>query len=305
MEIILQTKGLSKSYGDFKAVDSVDLSIHRGDIYGFLGQNGAGKTTTTRMMMGLVRPTKGDIELFGENVATCRRNLERIGSIIEFPGFYPNLSIVENLDIHRRLAGIQSKDSIDNVLHLTGIWDVRNRLARRLSLGMKQRLGIARALLPQPELLILDEPTNGLDPIGIKEIRQLILDLARMNKITILISSHILSEVEQLATRIGILHKGRLLEELELEKIQQKNQNYIEAKMVQTEKGLMLLEEKMHLNQFPVIEPGVVRIYEKLNETSSMIKLLVEHGVEVSEFSLIQANLEDYFVQVTGGKIDG
>lgn len=303
MEIILQTIGLSKSYGDFKAVDGVDLSIRRGDIYGFLGQNGAGKTTTIRMMMGLVRPTEGHVELFGERVTHNRRNLERVGSIIEFPGFYPNLTVVENLDLHRRLTGFPS-DSIDRVLELTGLVDAGTRLARRLSLGMKQRLGIARALLHQPELLILDEPTNGLDPVGIKEIRQLILELARMKKITILISSHILSEVEQLANRIGILHKGKLLEELELEKIREKNQNYMEAKLSQTERALMLLEEKLNISQFQVMEPGVIRIYERLNDTGTIIKMFVEHDVDVREISVVKANLEDYFVQLTGGKID-
>ncbi|RKN60837.1 ABC transporter ATP-binding protein [Paenibacillus ginsengarvi] len=301
MEYVLRTHHLSKHYRAFKAVDDVNISIQQGEIYGFLGQNGAGKTTTIRMIMGLIRPTEGYVELFGEKITGGSTVFDRIGSIIEFPGFYPNLTVVENLEIHRRLVGFPNRGSIEQALHTTGIWEARNRLAKRLSLGMKQRLGIARALLHQPELLILDEPTNGLDPIGIKEIRQLIIDLAKQNNLTILISSHILSEIEQLATKIGILHRGCLLEEVLLEELRRKNRNYIEAAVGEDHKTLMLLEQHMHITDYHRPEPGVIRIYERLAESAAINRLLVQHGVDVKEISVVKATLEDYFINLTGG----
>lgn len=209
MEEVLKIRGLTKTYKQMKAVDGVDMTIRRGEIYGFLGQNGAGKTTTIRIVMGLINADGGEIELFGEKVRPgVTRQYKRIGSIIEFPGFYPNLTAIENLEMFRRLTGMRGKDCLEEALQIAGLWEARNRKAGQFSLGMKQRLGIARAILHNPDFLVLDEPTNGLDPMGIKEIRGLIQELARVRNITILVSSHILSEVEQLATRSGIFIKA-------------------------------------------------------------------------------------------------
>lgn len=232
MDNILKTYNLSKKFKNFYAVDNLNMTIEKGDIYGFLGENGAGKTTTIRMIMGLIKSTSGEIELFSQKISGKNKNLlQRIGSIIEYPGFYPNLTASENLEIHRRMMGVQEKDSIKNSLKVVGIGNVENKKVKEFSLGMKQRLGIARSLLHHPEFLILDEPTNGLDPIGIKEIRELIIDLARKQNITFLISSHILSEIQQMATKIGIIHKGVLLEEISYNELKKRNRHYINIKV--------------------------------------------------------------------------
>lgn len=303
MDYVLTTHNLTKKYKQHTVVDNINMSVKRGEIYGFLGQNGAGKTTTIRMIMGLIKPTTGSIELFGDKVSLGNRHyLERIGSIIEFPGFYPNLTAVENLDIHRRLMGVTNKNSIEEALHIVKLLDAANRKFKTFSLGMKQRLGIARALLHQPELLILDEPTNGLDPIGIKEIRQLILYLAQKRKITVLISSHILSEIEQLATTIGIIHKGKLMEELDLDKIQEKNRHYIELTVSNDQKTALLLEQKLAIEKYHIIEPGIVRVYEKLDESEKINRLLIQNNVDIRCSNVSKDTLEDYFVQLTGGE---
>jgi len=302
VEIVLQTTELTKAYKSHKAVDSVNLTVRKGDIYGFLGQNGAGKTTTIRMIMGLIKPTSGEVELFGKKVTTGdTEHFERIGAIIEFPGFYPNLSVGENLEIHRYLMGIPEKKVIDESLELVGLQEAKTRKFNKLSLGMKQRLGIARALLHKPELLILDEPTNGLDPGGIKEIRRLILDLSESRHITIIMSSHILSEVQLLANRVGIIHQGRLIKEVELEDIDKANQHYLELKVKNDRKAVLALEQKCKVKRYRLVDQGVIRIYEQLEESAQLNKILVHEGVEVSEISLQKDSLEDYFLNLTGG----
>lgn len=206
MGCILRTYNLTKRYGSTAVVDNVNMNIKKGEIYGFLGRNGAGKTTTLRMIMGLVSPTKGEYELFGHRGGN-REMLGRIGAIIETPGFYPNLTAEENLEIHRRLMGIPNREYGDEAIEISGLkdHDIKRKKVGKFSLGMKQRPGIARALLHKPELLILDEPTNGLDPVGIKEIRQTLVELNKKREITILMSSHILGEIQQIATNIGII----------------------------------------------------------------------------------------------------
>ncbi|MFD0710875.1 ABC transporter ATP-binding protein [Paenibacillus sp. GCM10027626] len=306
METVLQTFELTKAYKTHKAVDSVNLTVRKGDIYGFLGQNGAGKTTTIRMIMGLIKPTAGEVELFGKKVtAKDTDHLERIGTIIEFPGFYPNLSVGENLEIHRYLMGMPDRKVVDESLELVGLQNVKTRKFSKLSLGMKQRLGIARALLHKPELLILDEPTNGLDPAGIKEIRRLILDLAETRHNTIMVSSHILSEVQLLAKRIGIIHQGRLVKEVDIEDIDKFNQHYLELKVKNDRKAVYVLEQKCNIKRYRMVDQGVIRIYEQLEESALLNRMLVQDGVEVSEISLRKDSLEDYFLNITGGTTDG
>jgi bacitracin transport system ATP-binding protein len=219
---------LSKVYGSQKAVDNLNLNIQEGEVYGFLGRNGAGKTTTIRMLLGLISPSEGEVEIFGQSLKKhSKKILPKIGSIVEFPGFYYNLTAKENLLINAKLIGVQKKKAIDEALEIAGLTHEDGKLVGKYSLGMKQRLGIARAILHNPELLILDEPTNGLDPVGIKEIRNLMHFLAHQKKMTILVSSHILSEVEQLVDRIGIIHNGQLLEELPLEELRKRNRKYL------------------------------------------------------------------------------
>lgn len=302
MDDILTTYNLTKEFKHFCAVKNLNIHIKKGDIYGFLGQNGAGKTTTIRMIMGLIKPTSGEIELFSEKASNKNREvLERIGSIIEYPGFYPNLTAGENLEIHRRMMGVQGKDCIDETLKAVGISDVRNKKVKEFSLGMKQRLGIARALLHHPEFLILDEPTNGLDPIGIKEIRELIIDLCKKQGITFLISSHILSEVQQMANKIGIIHKGELLEEISYDELQRRNRHYINIKVNNDKKASFVLEEKLGIKDYVIWEKNNLRVYERLREVSNINKVLVSNDLLVDEICLKIDSLEDYFIKITGG----
>ncbi|KLU58957.1 putative ABC transporter ATP-binding protein YxlF [Peptococcaceae bacterium CEB3] len=302
MGFCLRTHHLTKRYGEKAVVHDINLSIRTGDIYGFLGQNGAGKTTTLRMLMGLIRPSAGEIELFGAGLKGSRAMaLERVGAIIEYPGFYLNLSAAENLEIHRRLMGMGNKECIDEVLTTVGLLDAKQQKVKNYSLGMKQRLGIARALLHHPELLILDEPTNGLDPVGIKEVRQLFLDLARQRGISILISSHLLNEIELLATRIGIIHKGKLLEEIDYEALQRKARQYLEIKVDDEQRAAYILEQKLGVTDYLVAGPGILHLYERLDQSAKVNFTLASNGIGVKEIVLSGDSLEDYFLKITGG----
>lgn len=301
MDYILRTYNLTKKYKDITAVDCVNMSIKKGDIYGFIGKNGAGKTTLIRMITGLIKPTSGTVEVFGQPVSKGRKDfLERMGTIIEFPGFYQNLTARENLEMHRRLMRVTDKNRIEKVLELVQLQDVSDKLVKGFSLGMKQRLGIARALLHNPEFLILDEPTNGLDPLGIKEMRQLIIDLANTHGITILVSSHILSEIHQMVTKIGIINNGRLLEEVEYEKIKEKNRHFIEVKVNDDKKAAFLLEEKLAIDDYTITEPGVLRVYERIEESPLINRVFVQHDLDVSEIRVSKDTLEEYFLKLTG-----
>jgi len=305
MDYILRTINLTKSFKEEKAVDGININVNKGDIYGFLGQNGAGKTTTIRMIMGLVKSTMGEVVLFGQKILPGENShFSRIGSIIETPGFYPNLTAVENLEIHRRLMGVTNKGYLEEALEVTGMTEARNKKISGFSLGMKQRLGIARALLHKPELLILDEPTNGLDPVGIKEMRRLIQDLSARRKITVLVSSHILSEIQQIATRIGIIHKGRLLEEIDYEALKKKNRSYIEVKVNDDKKASFLLEKALEINDYLVAGLGLIRIYERLNDSANINRVLSENDVEVSSINVANDSLEDYFIKLIGGEFN-
>jgi bacitracin transport system ATP-binding protein len=300
---ILQTNHLTKRYGANTVVSDVNMSIKAGDVYGFLGQNGAGKTTTMRMLMGLIHPSEGNVELFGTALhGNKSKAMERIGAIIEYPGFYLNLNAVDNLEIHRRLMGMGNKECIDEVLATVGLTDAKNQKVKSYSLGMKQRLGIARALLHHPELLILDEPTNGLDPGGMKEMRQLFLELARKRGITFLISSHLLSEIEQLATRFGIIHKGKMLEEIDRETLQKKTRHYLEIKVTDEQKAAFILEQKLGTTDYVVAGPGALRVYEFLDQADKVSITLANNGVGVKELVLSGDSLEDYFLKLTGGE---
>ena len=301
MEYILKTYKLTKEFKNFSAVKNLNMNIKQGDIYGFLGENGAGKTTTIRMIMGLMKVTSGEIELFSEKDSKQNRNLlQRIGSMIEYPGFYPNLTAGENLEIHRRMMGMQDKNCIIESLKITGIEDVKDKKVKEFSLGMKQRLGIARAMLHHPEFLILDEPTNGLDPSGIKETRELILDLCKTQGITFLISSHILSEIQQMATKIGIIHKGKLLEEIEYEELQRRNRHYINIKVNDDKKASFILEQKLNIKDFVIWEKNNLRVYENLQQASKINNILVSNDIGIDELCVKVDSLEDYFLRLTG-----
>ncbi|EPY2276697.1 ABC transporter ATP-binding protein [Clostridium sporogenes] len=302
---IVKTYNLTRKYGTTAVVDNINMNIKKGEIYGFLGRNGAGKTTTLRMIMGLISPTKGEYELFGKKMGD-REVFGRIGAIIETPGFYPNLTARENLDIHRRLMGIPNKEYVDEALQIVGLtnYDIKKKKVKKYSLGMKQRLGVARALLHKPELLILDEPTNGLDPVGIKEMRETLLDLNKKKEITILVSSHILGEIQQLATKIGIIHKGKLLEEIDYKSFEKKNRHYINLRVNNDKKAVTILEKSMNIRDYEVTEPNRIRIYEMLDKSNDVAKKMISEGVDVYEVNVMNDTLEDYFVRLTGGGQD-
>lgn len=301
MEFVLKTYNLTKDFKRFQAVKNLNMNIKRGEIYGFLGENGAGKTTTIRMIMGLIKETSGEIELFSKGASRQNRKLlQRIGSIIEYPGFYPNLTAKENLEIHMRMMGIQNKDCIQECLNKTGLQEVNKKKVKDFSLGMKQRLGIARAILHHPEFLILDEPINGLDPMGIKEVRELIINLCRNEGITFLISTHILSEIQQMATKIGIIHKGELLEEIEYDELQKRNRHYINLKVNDDKKTSIILEQKLNIKDFVVWEKNNLRVYENLQQASKINNILVSNDISIDELCVKVDSLEDYFLRLTG-----
>ena len=304
METVLRTHRLYKQYRGKTAVQDVSMNVRSGDIYGFLGQNGAGKTTTMRMIMGLIKPTSGSVELFGGDTSGgMAKTFQRIGSIIEYPGFYLNLTGAENLEIHRRFMEINDGTCIDESLQTVGLADVKNQRVKSYSLGMKQRLGLARALLHHPELLVLDEPTNGLDPAGIKEMRQLFISLAKQRGITFLISSHNLAEVEQLATRIGVIHQGCLIEELDLETIHEKTRTYLEIIVTDTGRAVAVIEKDLNTTDYKIHTDGKIHLYQHLDAPEKVNERLVSNSVGVKGLSLSGDNLEDYFLKLTGGAL--
>jgi bacitracin transport system ATP-binding protein len=299
---ILKTESLTKAYGEQRSVDNLSITVKQGDIYGFLGRNGAGKTTTIRMLLGLIQPTAGSIEIFGEELQRNKKSiLKRIGSIVEVPGFYENLTARENLQIHARIAGVHKKTAMDEVLELVSLQHETKKLVGAYSLGMKQRLGIARALLHYPELLILDEPTNGLDPIGIKEMRRLIKGLVEERKITVFISSHILSEIEQVANHIGIIHKGKLLQEIDFKQLAKLNRKYLEFTVSHEAKAAVLLETELSTYDYEIRGEGNIRIYSHLGQQAQINTLFVRNGIEVSKINMSADRLEDYFTKLVGG----
>ena len=302
MNTVIKTTNLSKIYGEQKSVDQLSITVNQGEIYGFLGRNGAGKTTTIRMLLGLIRPTYGQIEIFGENLFKNQKMiLRRIGSIVEVPGFYENLTAKENLLINAKIIGVHKKNAIDEALEIVGLQNENKKLVGKYSLGMKQRLGIARALLHYPELLILDEPTNGLDPIGIKEMRRLIKSLAAERNITILISSHILSEIEQLADHMGIIHEGKLLEEIGIDHLRKRNRKYLEFQVSNDNKATMLLEEHFNIFDYEVYDEGMVRVYSHLGEQGTINRMFVQNDINVLKIKMSEDRLEDYFERLVGG----
>ena len=240
-DAVVRTFAAAKWYGSVRAVDGVDLTLRRGEIYGFLGRNGAGKTTTIRMVLGLIRPTSGRVEVWGNDVTSSRRGwLRRVGFMVESASAYPNLTVRENLDLQRRLTGAPGT-AVDAVLERLGLSAYADRRAGRLSLGNKQRLSLARAMVHSPDLLVLDEPANGLDPAGIVEVRDLLRSLSREQGVTVFMSSHILSEVAHLADRIGIVHDGRLIEEADREVLAARARDYLKDMFTEQQRQDALL----------------------------------------------------------------
>ena len=300
MEYLLSTNGLTKRYGRKNAVDHVNLHIRQGAIYGLIGRNGAGKTTILRMIAGLASPTEGEISLFGETGKKSLYMTSRIGTLIESPGLYPNMSAAENLKLKCLALGVRKKGYIEELLDAVGLNGVGRKRVRNFSLGMKQRLGIALALVGEPDLLVLDEPINGLDPQGIAEVRETLSRLNQERNITLIISSHILEELSKIATDYGIIHNGVLLQELTQEELLARCSERIELKTDDTRRACVVLEE-MGIHDYKVIDAGTIQIFERLNDSGKITMQLAENGVKTVGISVKNEALEDYYLDLTGG----
>ncbi len=297
---VIQTRALSKRYKDNWAVDHLDLSVEQGDIYGFIGRNGAGKSTTLKLLCGLARPTQGEALIFGKPVRdpVARR---RVGALIEQPGLYPDMSGRENLRLYATLLGLDSPvRQVDEILETVGLSPKEKKPVKHYSMGMKQRLGVALALLGGPDLLLLDEPINGLDPEGIREMRELLLRLNRERGLTILVSSHILGELSKIATRYGIIQQGRMVEQIGAAELEQKCTDYLHLHPDQPQKAAALLERELHLSRWEMRPEGEIRIYETV-DTKAVGQILAQAGIAVEEMGLHRQDLESYFLERMGG----
>lgn len=299
-EYLLTTTGLTKQFGHHKAVNQVDLHIKKGAIYGFIGRNGAGKTTFLKMISGLSTPDAGDITLFDYHGKDLNKIRHRIGCLIESPGLYENMSAYDNLKIKCLFCGIKKSGYIEQLLETVGLKDVGTKKTKKYSLGMKQRLGIALALVGEPDLLVLDEPINGLDPQGISEIRNTIVRLQEERNMTIIISSHILEELSKIATDYGIIHNGMMLQELTREELMKRCEERIELVLDAPEQALPVLD-RLGFHNYQVVEHNKILIYERLNESAALNMELSHAGIAVKEISLTNEELESYYLNLTGG----
>ncbi|MDO4909597.1 MAG: ABC transporter ATP-binding protein [Corynebacterium sp.] len=296
MATVVKTKDLTKSYGEFNVVDTLDLAVPEGSVYGFLGRNGAGKTTTMRMLLGLTQPTAGDMEIFGQPF-NRKTALPHIGSLIEQPSYYGHLSGRANLDLVARIKKTNRAD-VDNIINVVGLKESQDRKAKAYSLGMRQRLGLAMALVGRPRLLILDEPTNGLDPAGMHEMRDLICSLPSMFNTTVMVSSHILSEVEQMADTVGIINQGKLVYQGSLAGLNAEahlglrvNNCALAQQVLANEYGLRTRVDDQGRILLPVLEDEQVAVLIR--------RLVNEPGIELCRAELLQESLEAVFLRLT------
>lgn len=300
MSYILQTSHLSKTIDGKQLVTDVNIHVKKGEVYGFLGPNGAGKTTVMKMLTNLWKPTSGTVALFGKTLEkTSYEVLKRMGSIIEFPTFYDHMSGKDNLQLHCEYMGYYNKGSVEEALGMLGLSDAADKPAGSYSLGMKQRLGIARAILCKPELVILDEPTNGLDPAGMKQIRDLFRMLCTEYGMTFMISSHLLPEIESIADTVGVIHHGKMMKEISMKEIAETNTAYIELAVENTKKAAYVLAEKMQLNNFKIVNDSGIRIYEQGVTIQKISRELMANDVEIASISQHTETLEDYFLKIT------
>lgn len=303
MSELLQTRALTKQYGRHRAVDQVSMHIKKGAIYGFIGRNGAGKTTTLRMISGLASPTAGEIELFGCRGRDLSRIRSRVGCLIEGPGLYGSMSARDNLKMKSMLLGVYKRGYEEELLDIVGLGGVGKKPVKRYSLGMKQRLGIALALVGEPDLLVLDEPINGLDPQGIAEVRDTVLKLNRERNMTILISSHILEELSKIATDYGIIHNGTLLQELTNEELMEKCSERLEVTLDDPERAVPVMD-RLGIKRYQVADREHIYIFERLEESAALNMAFAKAGIPVRGISVTNEELETYFLKLTGGGAD-
>lgn len=300
--IILETHGLTKKYKQTAALDHIDLQIEKGKIYGFIGQNGAGKTTLLRIVTGLSFPTDGTITLWGKSgTAELQAQRKRIGCMIETPALFPTMTAYQNMEVQRIQRGIPDRAVIEKTLHMVGLKDTGKKRVRNFSLGMRQRLGIAIALLNTPEFLILDEPVNGLDPAGIVEIRNLLKSLNKEYGMTILVSSHILEELYQTASRFIFIDKGKIIEELSDYELNERCKRHIALRTTDPQNALLVLEEKLHTENFKLMPDGVIRLYDYLDDIETVASVFSDAHILVTGLSVSGDTLENYFLNKIGG----
>lgn len=299
---VLKTNNLTKIYRGVKALDDVTITLEAGKIYGLIGQNGAGKTTLMRLVAGLSFPTSGRIGLFGhEGEKALQLERKRLGCMIEHPSLVPNMTAQENIRFQRIMKGIPNQEIERELLEFVGLDDTGKKKVRDFSLGMKQRLGIAVALIGNPEFLILDEPINGLDPLGVVEIRNLLKKLCEERQMTILISSHNLPELYQTATDYIIIHKGEIKRSLTLSELEQSCKHHLLISCQQTEKLVSILEIKLNTSNYKVMPNKTVRLYDYLDQKEKVSEVLFENGIIVTNLSHEGDTLEDYFISIVGG----
>lgn len=299
-EIVLQTRQLTKRYRDFTALDHADMTVYREDIYGLIGRNGAGKTTMMKLVTGLTEPTEGEYSIFGKTGSAAEKEKRRIGCLIENPAFFGNLTAYQNLRYYCYQKGITDLKQIDEALELVQLTDVRNKKFRKFSLGMKQRLGIAFAVLDNPDIVILDEPINGLDPIGISELRDTFRKLSQERGITLIISSHILSELYAVANRFLFIDKGKVLKEVTKQELDLECSRCLVVKTDDTKKAATILESKLNITDYKVTDMSEIRIYQENISPKELNRTLVQNGIDVDGITESGVSLEDYFKQLVG-----
>lgn len=296
---VIKLRDISKKRGQTEILNHLNMTVYQKDIYGFIGQNGEGKSTTMKIIMSLIKETQGQLELF--DTLDNQINRSRIGAIIENPAFYPYMTAYENLKYYIQYKGIVEINSIEKVLKMVGLENARKKKYKNYSLGMKQRLGLALALINHPDLLILDEPLNGLDPQGIVELREILSHLNKKYGITMLISSHILDELEMIATRYGFIHQGQMIEEITAEKLQEKLKKYISLDVENIGLASITLEQKLHTENFKVMDDHTIYLYDFVNESSQVATTLIQEGVILNKMNISNVSLENYYLSLIKG----
>ena len=296
---VIKLRDISKKRGQTEILNHLNMTVYQKDIYGFIGQNGAGKSTTMKIIMSLIKETQGQLELF--DTLDNQINRSRIGAIIENPAFYPYMTAYENLKYYIQYKGIVEINSIEKVLKMVGLENARKKKYKNYSLGMKQRLGLALALINHPDLVILDEPLNGLDPQGIVELREILSHLNKKYGITMLISSHILDELEMIATRYGFIHQGQMIEEITAEKLQEKLKKYISLDVENIGLASITLEQKLHTENFKVMDDHTIYLYDFVNESSQVATTLIQEGVILNKMNISNVSLENYYLSLIKG----
>ncbi len=296
---VIKLRDISKKRGQTEILNHLNMTVYQKDIYGFIGQNGAGKSTTMKIIMSLIKETHGQIELFDS--LDNQTNRSRIGAIIENSAFYPYMTAYENLKYYVQYKGIVEINSIEKVLKMVGLENVGKKKYKNYSLGMKQRLGLALALINNPDLLILDEPLNGLDPQGIVELREILSHFNKKYGITMLISSHILDELEMIATRYGFIHQGQMIEEITAEKLQEKLKKYISLDVENIGLATITLEQKLHTENFKVIDDHTIYLYDFVSESSQVATTLIQEGVILNKMNISNVSLENYYLSLIKG----